>query len=174
MKLWAIVGEGERRHERDLEVQVEGGRIYLESDGEKVAADVVPLPDGESYSLLVDGRSYEVSIEEDADGLRVTLGGKTFAAQVRSPLEKVLREVRHATPAESGWKLLAPMPGLVVSVKVAPGESVSAGTPILIMEAMKMQNELAAEAAGVVEQVHVAPRQSVEAGQTLVTVGPVK
>src|SRR5262245_17332836 len=102
MKLWAIVGEGERRHERDLEVQVEGGRIYLESGEEKVAADVVPLPDGESYSLLVDGRSYEVAIEEDQGGLRVTLGGKTFAAQVRSPLEKVLREVRHATPAEAG------------------------------------------------------------------------
>ena len=172
MKLWAIVGEGERRHERDLEVQVEGGRIYLESGDEKIAADVVPLPDGESYSLLVDGRSYEVAIEEDANGLRVTLGGKTFAAQVKSPLEKVLREVRHAGPADAGWKLLAPMPGLVVSIKVSPGDTVSAGTPILIMEAMKMQNELAAEAGGIVEQVHVAPRQSVEAGQTLITVGP--
>jgi len=175
MKLWAIVGEGERRHERDLEVQVEGGRIMLEAGGEKIEADVVPLPDGESYSLLVDGRSYEVAIEEgEAGGLRVTLGGKTFAAQVRSPLEKVLRDVRHTTAAESGWKLLAPMPGLIVSIKVSPGDTVSVGTPILIMEAMKMQNELAAEAAGVVEQVHIAPRQSVESGQTLVTLGPVK
>jgi biotin carboxyl carrier protein len=174
MKLWAIVGDGERRHERDLEVQVEGGRIFLESDGEKIAADVVPLPDGESYSLLVDGRSYEVAIEEDASGLRVTLGGKTFAALVRSPLEKVLREVRKTATADSGWKLIAPMPGLVVSIKVSPGDTVSPGSPILIMEAMKMQNELAAEAPGVVEQVHVAPRQSVEAGQTLITLGPAK
>jgi biotin carboxyl carrier protein len=174
MKLWAIVGDGERRHERDLEVQVEGGRIYLESGDEKIAADVVPLPDGESYSLLVDGRSYEVAIEEDANGLRVTIGGKTFAAQVKSPLEKVLREVRHVGRADAGWKLLAPMPGLVVSIKVSPGDTVSAGTPILIMEAMKMQNELAAEAPGIVEQIHVAPRQSVEAGQTLITVGPAK
>src|SRR5262249_13166 len=108
MKLWAIVGEGERRHERDLEVQVEAGRIYLETDGEKIAADVVPLPDGESYSLLVNGRSYEVAIEEDVSGLRVTLAGKTFAAQVRSPLEKVLREVRHVASAETGRKLFAP------------------------------------------------------------------
>jgi glutaconyl-CoA/methylmalonyl-CoA decarboxylase subunit gamma len=171
MKLWAIVGEGEKRHERDLEVQVEGGRIFLESDGEKIAADVVPLPDGESYSLLVDGRSYEVAIEEDATGIRVTLGGKTFAALVRSPLEKVLREVRHAAPADAGRKLVAPMPGLVVAIKVAPGDTVTAGTPLLIMEAMKMQNELAAEAAGVVEQILVAPRQSVESGQTLITLG---
>lgn len=174
MKLWAIVGDGERRHERDLEVQVEGGRISLSSGDEKIAADVVPLPDGESYSLLVDGRSYEVAIEEDASGLRVTLGGKTFTAQVRSPLEKVLREVRRTGNTDAGWKLLAPMPGLVVSIKVSPGDTVSAGTPILIMEAMKMQNELAAEAPGVVEQVHVAPRQSVEAGQTLITAGPAK
>jgi len=62
----------------------------------------------------------------------------------------------------------------VVAVKVVPGDPVTAGTPILIMEAMKMQNELSAEAAGVVEKVHVGPKQSVEAGQTLVTVGPAK
>jgi len=174
MKLWAIVGEGEKRHERDLEVQVEGGRIFLESDGEKIAADVVPLPDGESYSLLVDGRSYEVAIEEDASGLRGTLAGKTFAAQVKSPLEKVLREVRQAAPADLGRKLVAPMPGLVVSIKVAPGDTVTAGTPLLIMEAMKMQNELSAEAAGVVEHILVVPRQSVESGQTLITLGAPK
>jgi biotin carboxyl carrier protein len=174
MKLWAIVGQGERRHELDLEVQVEGDRLFLDTGTEKVAADVVPLPDGESYSLLVDGRSYEVAIEEDGSGLRVTIGGKTFEAVVKSPLEKVLREVRHAPAHETGWRLLAPMPGLVVSVKVAPGETVAAGAPMLIMEAMKMQNELAAEAPGIVQTIHVSPKQSVEAGQPLITIGPVK
>jgi len=171
MKLWAIVGEGERKHERDLEVQVEGGRLFLDTGDDKFEADVVPLPDGESYSLLVDGRSYEVAIEEDADGIRVTLGGRTFTATVKSPLEKVLREVRHAAPAASGWTLRAPMPGLVVAVKATKGDTVAVGAPLLIMEAMKMQNELAAEAAGVIESIEVQPGQSVEAGQTMLRVG---
>jgi len=82
--------------------------------------------------------------------------------------------VRQAAPADLGRKLVAPMPGLVVSIKVAPGDTVTAGTPLLIMEAMKMQNELSAEAAGVVEHILVVPRQSVESGQTLITLGAPK
>lgn len=170
MKLWAILGEGEKRHELDLEVRVEGDQLVLESERESVTAHVAPLPDGESYSLLVAGRSYEVAIQEEGRGLLVFLDGRRFRALVRSPLEKTLREVARAAPAATGFALDAPMPGRVVQVRAKAGDSVRAGQALVVMEAMKMQNELQAEAAGVVQSVHVAPGDTVEAGRRLMTV----
>jgi biotin carboxyl carrier protein len=172
MKLWALLGEGNRRHELDLEVRVEGDQLALETGGESVSAHVVALPDGESYSLLVGGRSYEVAIQEEGRSLQVLLDGRRFRVAVRSPLEKTLREVTRSAPASAGFVLEAPMPGLVVQVKVRPGERVRAGEPLVVMEAMKMQNELQAGAGGVVRDVLVAPGDSVEAGRRLVTVAP--
>ena len=172
MKLWATLGEGDARHELDLEVKVDGGQLILEADGERILADVAPLPDGECYSLIVDGRSYEVSIEEHGDELLVTWRGKRFRATVRSPLEKVLREVTRGKTDSGRSVLAAPMPGLVVSVRTSTGSAVHAGQPLLVMEAMKMQNELAAERDGVVLSMHVEPGQTVEAGQVLATLGP--
>jgi acetyl/propionyl-CoA carboxylase alpha subunit len=172
MRFWALLGEGARRHELDLDVQLDGDRLVLDTGTERISADVAPLPDGESYSLLVDGRSYEVAVEEDGATLRVRLGGRTFRASVRSPLERVLREVGAKRESGAASVLFAPMPGLIVALKTAPGEAVAAGQAILVMEAMKMQNELSAEADGVVEAVHVAVGQSVEAGQALLTLGP--
>jgi biotin carboxyl carrier protein len=171
MKFWALLGEGATRRELDVEVQMVGGELVLDTGDERIQADVAPLPDGESYSLLVNGRSYEVAVEEDGATLRVRLGGRTFRASVRSPLEKMLREVQHPGRG-TGSVLAAPMPGLIVALKAVPGEAVAAGQAVLVMEAMKMQNELSVEVDGVVQAVHVEVGQSVEAGQPLVTLGP--
>jgi len=172
MKLWATLGEGDARHELDLEVKVDGGQLVLEADGERILADVALLPDGECYSLIVDGRSFEVSIEEIAGEVRLTWRGKRFLASVKSPLEKVLREVAHAAPSSGRTTLAAPMPGLVVALRVEAGTAVQAGQPLLVMEAMKMQNELSAERDGVLLALHVEAGQTVEAGQALATLGP--
>ncbi len=172
MKFWAVLGEDPRRRELDLEVRVEGDQLVLETERESVAAHVVSLPDGESYSLLVAGRSYEVAIQEEGDGLHVLLDGRRFRVSVKSPLEKTLAEVAHVGPIAAGAVLEAPMPGLVVAVKVDVGERVSAGQALVVMEAMKMQNELQAETEGVVTALHAAPGDTVEAGRKLVTLGP--
>lgn len=172
MKFWALLGEGAARHELDLEVQLEAGKLILETEGERISADVAVLPDGESYSLLVDGRSYEVAIEEERDGLAVTLDGRRFWVAVKHPIEKTLREVAHVGPAAGGAVLRAPMPGLVVDIKVVEGDTVAVGQPVVVIEAMKMQNELAAEGSGVIKTVHVQTGQTVEAGKELVTLEP--
>jgi biotin carboxyl carrier protein len=174
MKFWALMGTGPRRRELDLDVSLEGGELILDTEDERVSADVASLPDGESYSLLVNGRSYEVAIEEDGDELAVNLDGRRFQVSVRSPLEKTLREVRRGGQVATGSVVRAPMPGLVVDLKVAPGERVTAGQPVAIIEAMKMQNELAAESAGEVKTVHVEAGQSVEAGKELITLEPIE
>ena len=172
MKFWAILGEGAKRHELDLEVRVEGDQLVLETERESVTAHVVPLPDGESYSLLVGGRSFEVAIQEDSSGTQVLLDGRRFRVAVRSPLEKTLRDVAHAGPARHGTTLEAPMPGLIVAIHAEPGTAVQQGQPLVVMEAMKMQNELQAEADGVVRTLHVQVGETVEAGKPLVTLAP--
>ena len=172
MKFWAILGEGAERHELDLEVQLEDGMLVLETENERVRADVAPLPDGESYSLLVNGRSDEVAIEVEGDELQVELDGRRFRVAVKSPIEKTLREVVAGPAVSAGAVLRAPMPGLIVEVKVAEGDSVSAGQSLAIIEAMKMQNELVAESAGIVRTVHTGKGESVEAGRELITLDP--
>lgn len=172
MKFWAILGEGEKRHELDLEVRVEGDQLVLETERESVAAHVVSLPDGESYSLLVGGRSYEVAIQEEGGATQVLLDGRRFRVAVKSPLEKTLREVVHADLAGRGTTLEAPMPGLIVAVHAKPGERVRQGQPLVVMEAMKMQNELQAEADGIVQALHVEVGDTVEAGRALVSLAP--
>ena len=172
MKFWTLMGEGDDRHELDLEVQLEDGKLILQTASQRLSADVAELPDGESYSLLVGGRSYEVSIEEEGDHVQVTLDGRRFRVSVRSPLEKTLREVTHSSPEVAGSVLRAPMPGLVVSIKVRPGEEVQPGQALAVIEAMKMQNELAAETLGTVKTIHVTEGQTVEAGKELVTLAP--
>ena len=172
MKFWAVLGEGAQRHELDLEVRVEGDQLVLETERESVAAHVVSVPDGESYSLLVGGRSYEVAIQEEPSGLQVLLDGRRFRVLVRSPLEKTLALVAHRPAVAEGQVLDAPMPGLVVAVKARVGDVVAPGQALVVMEAMKMQNELQAPGPGVVQALHVAAGDTVEAGRRLVTLSP--
>jgi len=181
VKLWVTL-EG---RDAEVEFRTEGERLVLEVEGKRLEADFRRLPDGEVYSLLVNGRSHEVRIAAPARAatgsagpdaapgvLEVTLGGTTFPVEVRHPIEKALQSVR-ATAADSGVETItAPMPGLVVAFRVRPGERVAAGQAVVVVEAMKMQNELAARRAGVVGELLVAERATVSAGQPLLRIRP--
>jgi biotin carboxyl carrier protein len=168
MKLWVTL-EG---RDAEVEVTAEDGRLFLEMDGRRIAADFHQLPDGEVYSLLVDGRSWEVRVAPDVGVLQVTVHGMTLPVAVRHPLEKALLGLERAPDARAGETVAAPMPGVVVAMRVTPGERVVAGQAVAVVEAMKMQNELTARHAGVVSEVLVAERTTVAAGQPLVRIRP--
>ena len=170
MKFW-VTHEG---HEAEVEFHVEGDRLWLEVEGKRVEADARRLPDGEVYSLLIAGRSHEVRVSPAGERLEVTLHGATLSVEVRHPLEKALAGVRHEAAQSHGETLAAPMPGLVVAIRVRPGDRVSAGQAIVVVEAMKMQNELAPKRDGIVRDVMVGERESVAAGHPLVRLGPVE
>ena len=170
MKFWVTL-EG---RDAEVEFHTEGERLVLELDGRKLEADFIRLPDGEVYSLLVNGRSHEVRVSPAGDTLEVTLGGTSVPVEVRHPLEKVLQSVQRAGGAGGGETIVAPMPGLVVAIKVKPGEAVAAGQAVAVIEAMKMQNELTARHGGTVSQVMVAERASVSAGQPLLKIQAAK
>ena len=184
MKFWSQLGA----RELDLEVRMLGPHLEVEIAPEAtgalepagappgttlLTADVTPLPGGEVYSLLLDGRVHEVSVEEDGGAIYVTCHGQRHRVLVRHPLEKTLREVRQHGPAATGETVTSPIPGLVVAIKVQPGDTVEAGQAVAVVEAMKMQNELTAQTGGVVESVFVAERQTVEAGAKLLQLAPV-
>jgi len=168
MKFW-ITLEG---REAEVEFRTEGGTLWLEMEGRRIEADVHALPDGEVYSLLVDGRSHEVRVAPAGEGLEVTIGGSTLPVMVRHPLEKLLQSAKQAGGAGAVETITAPMPGLVVSLAVKPGDRVAAGQPVAVVEAMKMQNELAARHGGTIAEVLVETGASVAGGQPLVRIHP--
>jgi len=164
MKFWVTL-EG---REAEVEFQTDGDRLWVEAAGRRLEADFRRLPDGEVYSLLIGGRSYEVRVAPGATGLDVTLDGATVPVEVRHPLEKLVQSSQQGHRAAQGETVAAPMPGLVVALRVKPGDRVTAGQPVAVVEAMKMQNELVARHGGVVSEVLVVERASVAAGQPLI------
>ncbi len=134
-------------------------------DGREFPADVRATQEG-SLSILLDGRSYEVKQEITAGETNILVSNQRFVVAVRDP-----RSLRSRRAAESGGqgpkRITAPMPGKVVRILAPPGTEVEAGQPILVIEAMKMQNELKSPKKGVVKKLTVSEGAAVEAGQAL-------
>ncbi len=169
MKVWVTL-DG---HDAEVEFSTIGDRLVLEVEGRKLDADFVRLPDGRVWSLLVDGRSYEVRVVEEESGeLRVTWQNHTVSVEARHPLEKMLLQQTGARAKTAGETIHAPMPGAVVAIRVKPGDVVHAGQSVVVLEAMKMQNELTAHSGGVVAEILVAEKAAVSAGQALVRLKP--
>jgi len=166
VKLW-ITLEGGR--EAEVEMEADGPNVWLEIEGRRLLADFRRLPDGEVYSLLMDGRAHVVSVAPTgtSNSIDVTMRGKTVPVDVRHPLERRMQASAGAAAA-SGETVKAPMPGLVVAIRVQAGDTVATGQPVAVIEAMKMQNELVAKHGGRVVDVLVKPGDSVSANQALV------
>jgi biotin carboxyl carrier protein len=168
MKFWVTL-EG---REAEVTFHTRGEHLVVEADGRQIEADFVRLPDGEVYSLLIGGRSHVVRVSPAADGLEVELRGMLIPVEVKHPLEKLLQATSAGHAASRGETVAAPMPGVVVALRVKPGDAVKAGQAVIVVEAMKMQNELAVLHDGVVSEVLVGERAAVSAGQALVRVKP--
>ena len=157
---------------RTLRVEVEerADRFLLTIDGERVEVDArVPRPG--AYSLLIDGVSHFADVREENGQLLVELGGETFRLGVEEEFRARLRgQVDAAGPRGGHQVVKAAMPGKVVSVLVGVGDQVKAGTGLIVIEAMKMENELRAVAAGEVREIRVAPGEAVTAGQLLIVI----
>jgi len=166
MKFWVTLED----REAEVEFRTEGEKLLLEVDGRRLEADFHRLPDGEVYSLLVNGKSHEVRVSPGANALEVTVRGVRVPVEVRHPLERMLGATLRKSGAAGGETIAAPMPGLVVALRVKAGDAVAAGQAVVVVEAMKMQNELTATHGGVVSEVLVSERQSVAAGQALMRI----
>ena len=151
----------------ELERDDAGWRVTL--DGRPVAADAVEVAPN-TLSILLAGQSYEICVAPSVDGkLRLQTGGLEFTAEVIDP--RAWRGSRHANvEAEGRQQIVAPMPGKVVRLLVKAGDHVEAGQGLLVVEAMKMQNEIRSPKSGTVERVFVQEGQPVNAGEVLAAV----
>jgi biotin carboxyl carrier protein len=139
------------------------GKIY-QVDFESVSGQPV-------YSLIVDGRSHESYIYPGDDNWQVLLRGRLYPVTVEDEREKRLRAAAGGGVAETGeFHLRAPMPGLVVAIPIAEGQAVKKGQVILILESMKMQNEIKSPRDGTIGRIRVKAGETVEQKQTLLSV----
>ncbi len=139
------------------------GKTY-EVDFESVSGQPV-------YSLIADGRSHEAYVRESEGEWQVLLRGRLYPVKVEDEREKRLRAAAGGGVAETGeYHLKAPMPGLVVSIPVDEGQEVKKGQVLLILESMKMQNELKSPRDGIVNRIKVKAGESVEQKQALMSV----
>jgi pyruvate carboxylase subunit B len=151
-----------------IEVEVDGEHVTIA--GESHSATLNAIPGTPLRQLLLDGRPLILSVEPLGRGRwALAPGGERLEVEV---LDERTRHIRSLTGGgdqrRAAAVLKAPMPGLVVRVQARAGETVSAGSGLIVLEAMKMENELKAAAPGVVKSVRVAPGEVVEKGQVLV------
>jgi biotin carboxyl carrier protein len=156
---WVVRGGGSSR---DVEVERSGDEFAVEIDGQRHELELVRF-DGAVASLRFpsSGRS-----RGSNGSWRVAVGQREFDLEVLTPSEAV--EAASAAREVGPSRLTAPIPGKVVAVKVEPGEEVERGQALVVLEAMKMENELAADQAGKVAAIHVASGDTVEGGEILI------
>jgi biotin carboxyl carrier protein len=146
------------------------GSLRVRLDGSPVTAAPVEIAQ-DTFSILLDNFSFEACVTDDGseEGLLVRCAGTEFRAQVRDP--RSWRSGRHQVLEAAGpQRVLAPMPGKVVRVLVAPGEEVEAGRGLIVVEAMKMQNEIRAPKSGKIERVLVVEGQAVRTQEALLII----
>jgi biotin carboxyl carrier protein len=119
-------------------------------------------------SLLINNRPYQVLVERHPSGFFVSVGGSAHNVEILDPLSALAKRAARQATGPGIETIVAPMPGVVISVEVSEGDRVESGTPLVVVEAMKMQNELAAGNAGVVRQIKVQPGQKVDTRDVLV------
>lgn len=153
---------------RNVELARTEKGVACSIDGTPVEADVTEIFPG-AYSILIGGQSLEAHIAPRTNELVITVAGREYTAAVRDPREWK-RKHGGSFSSEGRQQILAPMPGKVVRILAKAGDKIEAGQGILVVEAMKMQNEVKAPKSGQVEKVLVAEGQSVNAGDTLAVV----
>jgi biotin carboxyl carrier protein len=153
---------------RTFEVDLTGGTPRV--DGEPVEAELTRVEGTPTLHLLADGRSHTLaSRRRNRHGWDLHLDGDRYEVDVVDERTRAIQAMTGQGAAPQGPRAVrAPMPGLIVRVAVEPGDHVKAGQSVVIIEAMKMENDLKAESAGIVASVAATPGQAVEKGATLV------
>jgi len=151
---------------RTVELTRDGARWQISLDGTSTDVDAIEIAPG-IFSVLLNGESHEIRVAPNPDGtLTIHDGPNEFKAQVADP--RAWRGRKHgAVEAEGRQQIVAPMPGKVIRLLVKPGDKVEAGQGLLVVEAMKMQNEVKSPKTGTVEKLQAKEGQAVNAGDIL-------
>jgi biotin carboxyl carrier protein len=143
---------------------------HITVNGKSFHVDFESVSGQPVYSLIADGKSHEAYVAAGEDNWQVLLRGHLFPVRVEDEREKRLRSAAGGGVAEAGeFNLKAPMPGLIVAIPVSEGQDVKKGQVLIILESMKMQNELKSPRDGTVHRIKARAGESVEQKQTLLS-----
>lgn len=175
MKRELIVTADGRTQRRDRNVVIEGplpggeGQFRISIDGHERVVDARAVRPG-TWSILLDGKSFVVDLDQRRNGIAASVGASEALLQVEDSLHRRLADAAGKGRGQlaRGEIIKAPIAGKVVKLLVAQGDQVEPGTPVIVLEAMKMENELVAERGGTVTKIHKQPGQAVDTGDALV------
>jgi len=135
------------------------------------------VSEGGRYSLLIEGKSYEVfarritkADQKDSETYEIYIAGQRFEVNVEDERTKLLAGLARSNATTGEANVQAPMPGLVIGVPMEQGAKVEAGQTVVVLEAMKMENDLSSPIAGTIKEIHVNKGQTVDQGEVLVVV----
>lgn len=161
MKYFATIGENE------YEVTIENDQVFI--NGDLIDINLEKSGGTELYSVLYNGQSHELIIGSDRSTYSVTMGAEQFDVTVEDERSRRLNAGRKMADLPQGeFAVVAPIPGLVIKVLVAAGDEVADQQPLVLLEAMKMENEIRAPRAGIIKKIEVEPSQQVEQNTALV------
>jgi biotin carboxyl carrier protein len=150
-----------------FEVDHAGERLQIKRGGEARQADLVKLKNNR-YSLILDGASHEIGAIYALDGYTISTGSRSAKLLVEDYEIARMKQAAGIDEWGAARHVAAPMPGLIVQVHCRPGDIVEKGTALVVMEAMKMENDIRSPLAGRIKTVTAAPGKSVDKGQILV------
>ncbi|MDW7680782.1 MAG: acetyl-CoA carboxylase biotin carboxyl carrier protein subunit, partial [bacterium] len=166
MKYLSTIGDNE--YEIIL-TQTEDGHFTAELNNEILPLQILKTDGQHTLTALIGNRPYELEIRKNQTDYLIHYHGGDFKIRVED--ERLLLLKKHTqlvSPGEQFKEIIAPMPGLVVSIDVSVGQKIKTGQGLLVFEAMKMENEIRAPFDGVVKEIFVSEKAPVEKGQKLI------
>jgi biotin carboxyl carrier protein len=167
MRYFATIGGRERTV--DLE-SLGGSRFRVSVDGGPLREVDAERVEGMVVNLLVEGGSYDVDLEEDGDALNVLVQDELFRFEMLDERRRRLQIAKGPARGAGPQVITSPMPGKIVKILAPAGTAVIEGQGVIVVEAMKMENELRAGKSGTVKEVFVTEGQTVEGKARLVSV----
>lgn len=158
-------------------VEVDGLAFEIDTDADSVLVDGRPVDvsvvhvSGSTYSILLDGKSHEFTASSSGSNHKVSGISGAQDVSVLDKISLLLRESESALGNRHSAEVHAPMPGLVLKIEVVEGQTIRAGDGLLVLEAMKMENEIFSSGDATVETIHVREGEAVTKGQLLITFG---
>ncbi|MEI6289945.1 MAG: biotin/lipoyl-containing protein [Chloroflexota bacterium] len=154
---------------KEYTVEIEDDK-HISINGKKLDVDFESVSGQPVYSLLIDGKSHEGYVYPDEKNWQVLIRGQLYEAIVEDEREKKLRTAAGGVSDDGEFHMKAPMPGLIISIPVNEGDIVQKGQVLMILESMKMQNELKSPKDGTVHRIRVKAGETVEQKQNLLNV----
>lgn len=152
-----------------VEVNEVSGKLEIKLDGRPVSMDAVELKPPGLFSVLIDNRSVEVEVEKNSGGYLVHLDGRVFECRLEDErLARLKGLTASGDSSHKGKELKAPMPGLVLAVEIKEGDRVHPGQGLVIIEAMKMENEIKVAFEGTAKSIRVKPGKAVEKNEVMI------